>query len=155
MHPIKILKNCGITYYKPKLIFYPNATTDNELLNIVPNVIAASCLAVVTLPEPVKTLSVDAEKIFNGMLGVLELPHSLLAVAKVRVPHTTTTTFWQEVSAQLQYNQPKHILWLGEGDVTHFTVPVYKTYHPEYLCNNKQDKRAAFQVLLKLKQQLE
>lgn len=146
------LNALGLTVWQPRAFRHP------EFSPIVPEQVRVNSRCLVLLycaRDTIEILQPEVQKIFTGMLSVLELAPSDMMQATIY----GATPDLQAISIIIKQWQPQYILQLDmelpefnqEYDIGAFCV---RTFSPQYLLQNPQCKLQAYKSLLSLREKL-
>ena len=145
-----ILDKIGVDIWQPRPFKHP--FVDIEPVVLVPQsaCINAKCLILIAMQSnlPQQPNSV-LDEMLRGMIKVLGLePKDWMCLKLYGEP----LKYWACVEREVAKWMPRTVLQLDQGLPVLTTVHnVFQTYNPSYLINNIQEKRIAYQVLLKLR----
>ena len=116
----------------------------------------ARCLVVLPidgLSSP-PNLSVAGEKVFSGMIKVLELQDAEIIYLRVAY-RTLTPEIVQQTKALIHLLEPQHVLDFSRSATFKIDDTYHRTFHPEQLVKKPEQKKMAYQDLLAVKTILE
>ena len=155
MQQALLLDYLGITQWYPNKFSHPWYANNKLLIEITQAIFQVKCLVLLPVKDVSNKIDLAVQKVLTGMLGVLKLTATELAIAKIAMGDRILTVYdWQQIFAEVAVWQPKFILQLDK--TVSFASAcskaiVLQTYHPEHLLHNPADKAIAYRDLLTLK----
>ncbi len=152
-----LLNYLGIQQWYPCKLKHPWYSGDKIIVDVLPAIFQVKCMVLLPVKKGCAELCDPiAKKILTGMLGVLHLTHEELSIATIyTADEHITMQDWQQAFVDIAYWQPKFILQLDKTmPLCRDNKTLIQTYHPAHLAQNQQDKVAAYQDLLTLKDRL-
>lgn len=135
----------------------PIRLSDKAHLYFDKQTLSPRCLVVLPV-QGVNTppqMSEAAEKVYQGMVQVLELDASEVIHLRLALADDLSAEINDKLKALIHLFQPQHVLLLSRKESLKIDDTYKTTFHPELLVKQPEYKKMAYRDLLTMKKQLE